>query len=138
MLAGRAGLGPVAERLGAGRVLAVAVAGIAAGAALLAGPGPVAVAGLLVTGLAAAPVFPLFTLTTAGRFGGGAAAARAVSLQVAASAAGSVALPAGLGLLIGSAGPRVLAPGLLLPALALVVVGGLLARAGRAGPPGER
>jgi hypothetical protein len=70
--------------------------------------------------------------------GGGAAVARVVSLQVAASAAGSVALPAGLGLLIGAVGPRALAPGLLLPALALIGIGALLARAGQAGTAGGR
>jgi hypothetical protein len=47
-----------------------------------------------------------------------------VSLQVAASAVGGAALPAGLGLAIGTAGPRVLAPSLLALGLAM---GGLYA-----------
>ena len=66
MCAGRVVLGPVAERLGPSRVLAVAVAGVPLGAALMAvpGPGALAVAGLMLLGLAAAPVFPLFTLAT--------------------------------------------------------------------------
>jgi fucose permease len=70
-----------------------------------------AVAGLLLLGLAAAPVFPLFTLTTG--------TTRMVSLQVAASAVGGAAIPAGLGLLLGAAGPRLLAPALLVLGLAM-------------------
>src|SRR5690348_3330208 len=66
MCAGRVVLGPVAERLGPARVLAVVVAGVPLGAALMTvpGPGALAVAGLMLLGLAAAPIFPLFTLTT--------------------------------------------------------------------------
>ena len=111
MCAGRVVLGPVAERLGPARVLAAAVAGVPLGAALMVlpvpgpGPGALAVAGLMLLGLAAAPIFPLFTLTTG--------TTRMVSLQVAASAVGGAALPAGLGLLLGAAGPRLLAPSLL-------------------------
>jgi len=113
MCAGRIVLGPVAERLGPARVLAAAVVGVPLGAALMAlpGPGALAVAGLMLLGLAAAPVFPLFTLTTG--------TTRMVSLQVAASAVGGAALPAGLGLLLGAAGPRVLAPSLLALGLAM-------------------
>lgn len=113
MCVGRVVLGPVAERLGAARVLAAAVAGVPLGAALMTvpGPGALAVAGLMVLGLAAAPVFPLFTLTTG--------TTRMVSLQVAASAVGGAAIPAGLGLLLGAAGPRLLAPALLALGLAM-------------------
>ena len=113
MCAGRVVLGPVAERLGPARVLAAAVAGVPLGAALMAvpGPGALAVAGLMLLGLAAAPVFPLFTLTTG--------TTRMVSLQVAASAVGGAALPAGLGLLIGAAGPLILALSLLALGLAM-------------------
>jgi len=113
MCAGRVVLGPVAERLGPARVLAVAVIGVPLGAALMTvpGPGALAVAGLMLLGLAAAPIFPLFTLTTG--------TTRMVSLQVAASAVGGAALPAGLGLLIGAAGPRLLAPSLLALGLAM-------------------
>ena len=126
MCAGRVVLGPVAERLGPARVLAAAVAGVPLGAALMAlpipgpipgpGSGALAVAGLMFLGLAAAPIFPLFTLTTG--------TTRMVSLQVAASAVGGAALPAGLGLLLGAAGPRLLAPSLLALGLAM---GGLYA-----------
>ena len=113
MCAGRVVLGPVAERLGPARVLAAAVVGVPLGAVLMAIPGPaaLAVAGLMVLGLAAAPIFPLFTLTTG--------TTRMVSLQVAASAVGGAAVPAGLGLLLGAAGPRLLAPSLLALGLAM-------------------
>ena len=70
----------------------------------------------MLLGLAAAPVFPLFTLTTG--------TTRMVSLQVAASAVGGAALPAGLGLLLGAAGPWLLAPSLLALGVAM---GGLYA-----------
>jgi fucose permease len=134
MFAGRAILGPVAERAGARRVLAVAVAGVAAGAVLMSlpGPGPLAVAGLLLLGLAAAPVFPLLTLGTAERAGlaGAAGTTQLVGLQVAASAVGSAVLPAGLGLAIGSS-PRVLAPALLALSLAMCGLHALLAAGAR-------
>jgi fucose permease len=117
MCAGRLVLGPMAERLGPARVLAAAVGGVPLGAMLMAlpvpgpGSGALAVAGLMFLGLAAAPIFPLFTLTTG--------TTRMVSLQVAASAVGGAALPAGLGLVLGTAGPRLLAPSLLALGLAM-------------------
>jgi fucose permease len=126
MFAGRLVLGPVAQRLGPARVLAAAVAGIPVGAALMTapGPGPLAVAGLMVLGLAAAPVFPLLTLMTPQWAGAAAGITQMVSLQVAASAVGSAALPAGLGLAIGAVDARILAPSLLVLGLAM---GGLYA-----------
>jgi fucose permease len=133
MCAGRVVLGPVAERLGPARVLAAAVAGVPLGAALMALPipgpssGALAVAGLMFLGLAAAPIFPLFTLTTG--------TTRMVSLQVAASAVGGAAIPAGLGLLLGAAGPRLLAPSLLALGLAM---GGLYAFIRPASRPSSR
>jgi MFS family permease len=134
MFAGRAVLGPVAERLGAARVLTGAVAGVAAGAALMAVPGPavLGVAGLLTLGLAAAPIFPLFTLTTADRLGAAGAdwMTRTVGLQVAASAAGNTILPAIIGLAIGAANARVLAPSLLILGLAMAGLHRLLPGSG--------
>jgi fucose permease len=120
MFVGRAILGPVAERFGPGRVLTGGVAGLVAGSALLTVPGPAAVpvAGLAVVGLAAAPIFPLLTLATAERTGA-ADPTRAVSLQVAASAGGNAALPAGLGLIIGALTASALGPALLLLSLLL-------------------
>jgi MFS family permease len=97
MFVGRAVLGLVAERIGSARVLGGGVVGVTVGAALMTVPGPafVAVIGMMTLGLAAAPIFPLLTLTTAQRVGTGdvAGTTRAVSLQVAASAIGSAALP---------------------------------------------
>jgi fucose permease len=126
MFGGRVVLGPVAQRWGAPRVLSGAVAGVTAGAALMAAPGSpfLAVAGIMVVGAAAAPLFPLFTLTTAQRLGvqDAPGAARAVSLQVAAAAAGSAALPAGIGLVIGAIDAQALAPALLVLSLAMCVV----------------
>jgi fucose permease len=129
MFAGRAVLGPVAERVGAHRVLVGGVACVPLGAVVmtLPGPGLVAVLGLMIVGLAAAPIFPLFTLTTPERTGA-ARSARTVSLQVAASAVGSAALPAGLGLAIEAAGARVLAPSLLGLGVAMGGVYALVAR----------
>ena len=136
MFAGRVLLGPVAERAGASRVLAVAVAGVPAGAALMTVPGPaaVAVAGMMLLGLAAAPVFPLLTLTTADRVGDGGAAA-AVGLQTAASAVGSAALPSGIGLVIGAVGARAVGPALLVLALSMCAVYGLALRVVADFPP---
>jgi fucose permease len=133
MFAGRAVLGPVAERAGAPAVLAAAVAGIPVGAVLMTVPAPafVAVAGMLLLGLAAAPVFPLLTLTTADRVGADGAAA-AVGLQVAASAVGSAALPSGIGLAIGAVSARALGPALLALALAMCGVYWLALRPVRA------
>jgi fucose permease len=122
MFAGRMVLGPVADRAGPVRVLGAAVTGVMLGAALMIppGPAPVAVAGLVVLGLAAGPVFPLLALTTARQFGP-AGAVRTVSLQVAASAVGGALLPAGIGIAISAAGAGVLAPSLLI--LGLVMYG---------------
>jgi fucose permease len=129
MFAGRAVLGPVAERFGPGRVLTGGVAGLVAGAVLLTVPGPAAlpVAGLAVVGLAAAPIFPLLTLTTAERTSA-ADTTRAISLQVAASAGGNAALPAALGLVIGALTANALGPALLLLSLLLAGLHGWLGR----------
>ena len=114
-------IGPIAERLGPSRVLTVAVAGIPAGAALMTAPGPglLAIIGLMTLGLAAAPVFPLLTLMSPQWTGSATGATRMVSLQVAASAIGSAALSAGLGLAIGAVNARILAPSLLILGLAM-------------------
>ena len=143
MFAGRVVLGPVAQRLGPARVLVAAVAGIPAGAVLMTAPGPglLAVIGLMTLGLAAAPVFPLLTLMTPRWSGSAAGTTRMVSLQVAASAIGSAALPAGLGLAIGAVNARILAPSLLVLGLAMGGLYALLSRwsGGMASPvtPGQ-
>ena len=99
---------------------------------VMAAPGPpfVAVAGIMAVGIAAAPLFPLFTLTRPQRLGvqDAPGATQAVSLQVAASAAGSAALPAGIGLVIGAVDARALAPALLVLGVAMCAVYWLLPR----------
>jgi fucose permease len=127
MFAGRAVLGPVAERAGATRVLTGGVAGLIAGGILLTAPAPpglpaaaLPLAGLAVLGLAAAPIFPLLTLTTAERTGR-AGASWVVSVQVAASAAGNAVLPAAMGLVIGALTAAALGPSLLV--LSVVLLG---------------
>ncbi len=93
-------------------------------------PGFVAVIGLMAVGLAAAPIFPLLTITTAQRAGPTTTAqtTHTVSLQVAASTAGSAALPAALGLAIGALHAGVLARALLLLSLAMCALYALLSR----------
>lgn len=123
MVVGRAVLGPIAERVGVRHVLAVAVAGVALGAGIMALPGPstLGVAGMMALGLAAAPIFPLLTLTARDRSGeaGPFDTTQMVSLQVAASAVGSAALPSALGVAIAALGAGVFAPLLLVLGLAM-------------------
>ncbi|MEU4470393.1 MFS transporter [Micromonospora sp. NPDC023888] len=123
LFVGRVVQGVVAERLGAGLVLRVSLVGMAVGAALIAVPGPAALAvlGLVVVGFAAAPVFPLLTLTTADRVGA-AHADRAIGLQVGASGIGAALVPAGLGVLIGNTSVQVLGSALVVLALALIAL----------------
>jgi fucose permease len=130
MFLGRVVLGAVAGRVGPSRLLGAAVAVVSVGCALIAVPGPslLAVAGLMVVGFAAAPIFPLFTLTTAERVGAN-GATRMVSLQVAASAIGSAALPAGIGLAIGAFTANAIGPWLLLTSLTMYGLYRLLDRA---------
>ncbi|MEW2431737.1 MFS transporter [Micromonospora sp. NPDC047644] len=136
LFVGRVVQGLVAERLGSGLVLRASLAGMAVGAALIAVPGPavLAVLGLVVVGFAAAPVFPLLTLTTADRVGA-AHADRAIGLQIGASGVGAALVPAGLGVLIGNTSVEVLGSALLVLALALIVLYEWGARRPAAGRP---
>ncbi|MEV4497955.1 MFS transporter [Micromonospora arborensis] len=123
LFVGRVVQGVVAERLGAATVLRVSLAGMAVGAALIAVPGPAALAvlGLVVVGFAAAPVFPLLTLTTAERVGA-AHADRAIGLQIGAAGIGAALVPGGLGVLIGHTSVEVLGSALVVLALALIAL----------------
>ncbi|MET8524907.1 MFS transporter [Micromonospora sp. NPDC005172] len=143
LFVGRVVQGVVAERLGPRLVLRVSLAGMAVGAALVAVPGSavLAVLGLVVVGFAAAPVFPLLTLTTPERVGA-AHADRAIGLQIGAAGLGAALVPAGLGVLISTVSVQVLGPALVVLSLALIVLYELGARrstgsAGRPGTPGE-
>jgi MFS family permease len=118
LLVGRLVLGPVADRTGARPVLLAGLAGMAGGAALLLVPSAgAALAGIVLIGLSAAPMYPLLMLTTKDRVGAD-LADRAVGVQGAASALGSATMPALIGLLIGPLGAAVIAPCVLLLALA--------------------
>jgi fucose permease len=126
MFLGRVVGGAVAERVGAVRVLGASVVCVVVGCVLMVGSGVLAVVGLMIVGLAASPLFPLFTLTTAERVGGGVGAAEMVGLQVGVSAIGSAVLPAGIGLVVGAFGAGALAPPLLLLSVIMCVLYGLL------------
>ncbi|GAB3958183.1 hypothetical protein GCM10027614_75210 [Micromonospora vulcania] len=125
----------VAERLGATLVLRSSLVGMAVGAVLIAVPGPAALAvlGLVVVGFAAAPVFPLLTLTTADRVGA-AHADRAIGLQIGASGVGAALVPGALGVLIGHTSVSALGPALVVLALALIGLYELGARRSAGGP----
>jgi fucose permease len=117
IVVGRVLLGPVAERLGPWPVLAGGTALAAAAAILLVlGQPALAVVGVVVLGLALAPVYPLLVLTTAERTAAP-VADRLVGLQAAASTLGSVLCPMLLGLLM-DARPDAFAVGVLVLACA--------------------
>jgi fucose permease len=119
---GRIVQGLVAERIGTRKTLVGSLVGMAGGALLVAIPAPawLAVTGLALIGFAAAPVFPLLTLTTADRVGA-AHADRAIGMQVAAAGLGAAAIPAGIGVLLGRIDVEALGPALLLLAVSLLV-----------------
>ena len=145
MFLGRVVLGAVAGRVGPSRVLAAAVAGVSLGCALMTAPGPglLAVAGLMVVGLAAATRSSRCSRPDHGAASSAAGgAAVTVSLQVGASAVGSAALPACFGLSIGAFTATALGPWLLVLSLTMYVLFHLLSRArpelGLYGKWGER
>ncbi|MFE9693358.1 MFS transporter [Micromonospora sp. NPDC005806] len=120
---GRVVQGVVAERLGTAGVLRGSLLGLVGGAALIALPAPawVTVAGLLVVGFAAAPVFPLLTLTTAERVGR-AHADRTIGLQIGAAGVGAALVPAAVGVLLARTSVVVLGPTLVVLAVALLAL----------------
>ncbi|MFG2057397.1 MFS transporter [Micromonospora sp. NPDC048930] len=123
LFVGRVVQGVVAERLGTAGVLRGSLLGLVAGTALIALPAPawVTVAGLLVVGFAAAPVFPLLTLTTAERVGA-AHADRTIGLQIGAAGVGAALVPAGVGVLLARTSVVVLGSVLVVLAVALVAL----------------
>ncbi|MFI7542779.1 MFS transporter [Actinoplanes sp. NPDC049599] len=132
LFAGRVVQGFVVERVGTTRILVGSLLGLVTGSVLVAVPGPgwPAVAGLMVIGFAAAPVFPLLTLTTKDRVGA-AHADRTIGVQIGASGLGGALIPAGVGVLIDRLGEQVLGPCLIV--LSLVLLG--LYAATRRRPP---
>ncbi|MEU4561153.1 MFS transporter [Actinoplanes sp. NPDC023936] len=123
LFAGRVVQGFTVERLGTGRTLTAGLAGMLTGSVLVALPGPgwLAVAGLMMIGFAAAPVFPLLMLTTADRVGG-AHADRVIGLQIAASGLGGTLIPAGVGVLVERVGEHTLGPSLVVLSLILLAL----------------
>lgn len=115
---GRVLVGWVSERVGPHRVVTASICGLVAGAVLVAIPGPawLAVAGLAVVGLSAAPVFPMMTHTTAERVGTE-HAPRAIGIQIGAAALGAALLPAAVGVVLAATTPNAL--GLLLLVMTL-------------------
>ncbi|WP_433287066.1 MFS transporter [Micromonospora sp. CA-244673] len=132
LFVGRVVQGVVAERLGSARVLQGSLLGMAGGAVLIALPAPgwVTVAGLLVVGFAAAPVFPLLTLTTAERVGPD-HADRTIGLQIGAAGLGAALVPAAVGVLLARVSVAALGPTLVVLAVALVALHAAGARQAR-------
>ncbi|MET7807881.1 MFS transporter [Micromonospora chersina] len=132
LFVGRVVQGVVAERLGSARVLRGSLLGMAAGAVLVALPAPgwVTVAGLLVVGFAAAPVFPLLTLTTAERVGRD-HADRTIGLQIGAAGLGAALVPAAVGVLLARVSVAALGPTLVVLAVALIALHAAGARRAR-------
>jgi fucose permease len=123
LFVGRVVQGFVVERVGTTRILVGSLFGLLLGSALVAVPGPgwLAVAGLMVVGFAAAPVFPLLTLTTSDRVGV-VHADRTIGVQIGASGLGGALIPSGIGVLIDRFGEQVLGPALVVLSLVLLAL----------------
>ncbi len=101
LVVGRVVLGAVAERTGTWPVVAGAAAAAIAAAALVASGRPAAAAGgIVLLGLAVAPIYPLLVLTSGERTAP-AAVDRLVGFQAGASTVGSVAVAGGIGAAMG-------------------------------------
>ncbi|GIF74353.1 MFS transporter [Asanoa siamensis] len=122
LFVGRVVQGVASERFNPTRILVGSLFGMAAGAALVALPFGAwsAILGLAVIGFAAAPVFPLLTLTTADRVGA-AHADRVIGMQIGGSGLGGALIPSGIGLLLGKFGAGAL--GLCLLVLSVLLIG---------------
>ncbi len=123
LFVGRVVQGLVAERVGSTTVLVASLVGMAVGALLIAIPAPgwLAVIGLGLIGFAAAPVFPLLTLTTADRVGA-AHADRAIGMQIGGAGLGGALIPAGIGVLLSRVDVEALGPALLVLSLILLAL----------------
>ena len=123
LFVGRVVQGFIVERIGTTRILTGSLLGLLLGSVLVAVPGPgwLAVAGLMVIGFAAAPVFPLLTLTTADRVGV-VHADRTIGVQMGAAGLGGALIPAGVGVLIDEVGEQALGPSLIVLSLVLLAL----------------
>ncbi len=131
LFVGRVVQGFVAERFGSRQVLVGSLLGMGLGSVLVAVPAPawLAVIGLVLIGFAAAPVFPLLTLTTVDRVGA-AHTDRTIGIQIAGAGLGGAAIPAGIGVLLGRFGVETLGPALVVLSVLLI---GLYAAVNRDG-----
>jgi MFS family permease len=101
LVVGRIGFGSLAERIGAWKVMGIAVGLLLAASVLVNLELPIpAMAAVLLFGVAAAPMYPLLVLTTAERTSPD-VADRVIGLQAAASSIGSAITPGLIGLAIG-------------------------------------
>jgi fucose permease len=142
LFVGRVVQGFTVERLGTGRTLIAGLLGMLAGSVLVAVPGPgwLAVTGLMLIGFAAAPIFPLLTLTTAERVGAE-HADRVIGLQMAAAAGlGGAVIPAAVAVGVERIGEHTLGPVLVVMSLVLLALYTIMARpraAGKMSPAGH-
>jgi fucose permease len=139
LTAGRVALGALTTRVPAEALLRASLAAVPVGVLVLwAGVGPSAGAvGLLLLGLALAPIFPLLIATTPARVGAP-HATHAIGFQVAAFYVGTAVLPGAAGLLARRLGLDVLGPFLAATAVALGLLYGLGASRQAAGRPSDR
>ena len=101
LVVGRVGFGSLAERIGAWKVMAIAVGLLLAASILVNVEMPIpAMAAVLLFGVAAAPMYPLLVLTTAERTSPD-VADRVIGFQAAASSIGSAITPGLIGLALG-------------------------------------
>ncbi|HTF08481.1 MAG TPA: MFS transporter [Asanoa sp.] len=122
LFVGRVVQGVASERFNPTKILVGSLFGMAAGSLLVALPlhASVTVFGLAVIGFAAAPVFPLLTLTTVDRVGQ-AHADRTIGMQIGGAGLGGSLIPAGIGLLLGHFGAGALGTCLVILSLLLIV-----------------
>jgi fucose permease len=121
LFVGRVVIGLLGDRIAPRHTLAACFALVLVGAALVALPAPawVAVAGLMVIGFAAAPIFPLLTLTTADRVGPE-HTDRAIGVQIGGAGLGGAIIPTGIGLIMDRWGAGTLGLALLAHGVALI------------------
>jgi len=124
---GRLIFGVIASCAPVSRLLALCIAGIAAGAALiwLNLSHALSFLGLALVGLASGPIFPSLIATTPNRLGE-AHTANGIGFQIAAAALGQSLLPAVVGMLAHRFGLEIVGPGLFTAAVLLLSVQVLL------------
>jgi fucose permease len=121
LMAGRMLAGAIIGYSSVERLMRFAILGAAGGALLvwLNAADAITLAGLVLIGLALAPVFPSLIATTPARLGPR-HTANAVGFQIAAAVLGASLVPAAIGVLAGSLGLEAIAPGLFVAAALLL------------------